>query len=184
MFLAMILLFSMPLCARASTDIDLSRLYSDLAESCRDPLVMFSSNPYDYIENNPAYEAIIRQGVKILPELEGYLAASGKSGLEEYLFAIAIEQITACNLKAYEDTKWESASTFLDAWVPFRKSVPSEIRKIEQSGLSQAEKRAKISKYGILSLPYATANAQTRSAGSDAMSAEDIEFLRTYIESD
>lgn len=42
------------------------------------PTVKFSSNPYDYIENNEAYDKLIQKGIGAVSEMLSYMETSGE----------------------------------------------------------------------------------------------------------
>lgn len=77
-----------------------------------DPLVGLSSNPYAYIEDNEAYDALKDMGVEKVPEMLDYLKNSKENGLKEYLIAIAIEDNLNTNLKETEDYDWQDGKSF------------------------------------------------------------------------
>ena len=77
-----------------------------------DPVLQASSNPNDYIKDNTAYDKLIQMGVKRVPEMLTYLENSDGSGLENYLTALAVEDIMECNLKETEYA-WEDSKDFV-----------------------------------------------------------------------
>lgn len=87
-----------------------------MVASCGEAERAFSSNPYDCAQGNPAYEAIVARGAEILPDLQAHLAAAEADGLEEYLLALAIEEIAGLDLKARPETAWATASEFWTIW--------------------------------------------------------------------
>lgn len=73
-----------------------SQCYALMQEN---PDLAISSNPYDFIRDgvNPYYNEIIAMGSDALPSLKKELKESPANGCEEYLFAIAIEEILNAN---------------------------------------------------------------------------------------
>ena len=53
----------------------------------------FSSNPYDYIKDNEAFENIVDLGKPALPKLKKLLKQCDEHGLIENIYTIAIDQI-------------------------------------------------------------------------------------------
>lgn len=68
---------------------ELEQSISDLAATP----VGSSSNPYDYIKDNKAFENIIDLGKPALPKLKKLLKQCDKHGLIENIYAIAIDKI-------------------------------------------------------------------------------------------
>ena len=63
-----------------------------------------SSNPYEYVKNNSYYDRLVSKGISILPILEKKINENQYGdGLLGYITAIAIEDITECNLKEDKD---------------------------------------------------------------------------------
>ena len=95
-----------------------------------DPVLQASSNPNDYIKDNTAYDKLIQMGVKRVPEMLTYLESSDGSGLENYLTALAVEDIMDCNLK---ETEWEDSKDFVTQFsdmVKDRKKIVNKLRKM------------------------------------------------------
>ncbi|MDR1042470.1 MAG: hypothetical protein LBL54_01030, partial [Clostridiales Family XIII bacterium] len=82
-------------------------------------LPLQSSNPYDYIADNEDFQRIIELGDSALPELERTLSDSPDNGLNEYIIAIAIQEISGTDVDSFNnrtDIKWENAKQFLEEW--------------------------------------------------------------------
>lgn len=120
----------------------------------RNPNLAFSSNPYDYIKNNEYYNNIVNMGIDALPILEEKLQNSNTNGLEDYIMAIAIEEITNCNLKNDSNTTWASAKEFDAKWESFVQAAPDEIDTVLNSSYSTETKKKELEKYGKLAIPY------------------------------
>ena len=69
----------------------------------------FSSNPYDYIQDSEYYDNVIELGVAALPELENMLKTSENNGLNEYIVAIAIEEISHADVNSILETRTDVA---------------------------------------------------------------------------
>jgi hypothetical protein len=139
-------------------------LNTKLMESINDnaksnPMLNFSSNPYDYIKNNSYYKKIIELGYDALPSLEENLKKSTSSGLLDYIKCAAIEQITNCNLKQFKDFKWDTASNFKTKWDEYFKEIPMRVNAILNSNKSNNEKINEITKLGAPAVPYVIENS-------------------------
>lgn len=74
-----------------------------------------SSNPYDYIDNE-YYENIVALGFDAVPVLEEMYQENELTGLSAYLSALAIQDITGCNLYEDHDLDWSTAEEFYELW--------------------------------------------------------------------
>ena len=74
-----------------------------------------SSNPYDYTKNE-YYENIIKLGIKAVPVLEEMYKDNQLSGVYAYISALAIEELTNCNLYEEYDLDWSTADEFYTLW--------------------------------------------------------------------
>ena len=72
-----------------------------------------SSNPYDYIDNNH-YRSIVALGSGAVSVLEDLYNSGKLTGLEAYISALAIEDITDCRLSTKYN--WSSAEEFYNLW--------------------------------------------------------------------
>lgn len=74
-----------------------------------------SSNPYDYI-NNEYYDNIVKLGKDAVPVLEDMFDNGKISCLEAYISALAIQDITECNLYEKYNLDWSTAEEFFELW--------------------------------------------------------------------
>lgn len=74
-----------------------------------------SSNPYDYIKNEN-YKNIIKLGKKAVPVLEEMYNSNKISGVYAYISALAVQDITGCNLYEEYDLDWSTAEEFYTLW--------------------------------------------------------------------
>lgn len=74
-----------------------------------------SSNPYDYIKNEN-YKNIIKLGKKAVPVLEEKYNSNKLSGVYAYISALAVQDITGCNLYEEYDLDWSTAEEFYTLW--------------------------------------------------------------------
>lgn len=148
-----------------------------------------SSNPYDYIENNKVYEAIIDNGTKMLPILEETLkteTAKGNQGLAQYLLAAAIEQISRADLHVVspeslpdsiykaEGKDWGSSAEFLEQWEDAKRISSSKIKNIINSNTTIDKKVEELKPFGLLVAPELD-NQKLRSSGQ-------VDDLKTFVE--
>lgn len=74
-----------------------------------------SSNPYDYIKNE-YYDNIVNLGDDAVSILE-YMYSNGElMGVDAYISALAIQDITKCNLYEKYDLDWQKAEEFYELW--------------------------------------------------------------------
>lgn len=162
----------------------------------------FSSNPYDYIQNSEYYDNVVKLGVAALPELENMLKTSENNGLNEYIIAIAIEEISHADVNAILENPdgcgWENAKEFSGEWAKIKAEANVRVEKIIQSNaLENKEKAALISDYGVLAVPvmeqYISNNKMERSGNdlkdeltqvmnSYGLSTEEVSIVSDYIE--
>lgn len=117
------------------------------------PLAM-SSNPYDYIKDNEEFDKIIALGMDALPELVQIQKDTNKyDNFERYLIAIAIEEISKTDLKAYDEFAWDQANVFSKKWAKFEMEATACVQTIVNDEKSNdSEKLSQLAKYGMLSL--------------------------------
>lgn len=74
-----------------------------------------SSNPFEYTQNE-YYNNIVNLGKEAVPALENMYKTGKLSGLNAYLSALLVQDITGCNI--YEEYKldWETAEDFYNLW--------------------------------------------------------------------
>lgn len=111
-----------------------------------------SSNPYDYVKNNEDFEAIIALGVAALPELKQLLDNSEQDGLMEYIYAIALEQISKVDMR--KDTDWSSGKEFLKTYTTYLKEIPDKVKMIANKPISDTEKIDQLKELGTPAIPY------------------------------
>lgn len=156
-----------------------------------DALLAASSNPYDSIKNNPAFDALVAEGVSALPEIEQQLNAATNDGLDQYILAIAVEQITQTDLKQQKQTHWQTGKGFAVQWDKFLKTVPAQVEAILQGERTRDEISEALAPFGLLAQPYLAdyvegqnlyPEAVLRYTDQPALSRQELEFLRGYIE--
>lgn len=74
-----------------------------------------SSNPYDYTKND-YYKNIVDLGANAVFVLEKMYNNGKLTGLNAYLSALAIQDITKCNLYDEYDLDWSTAEEFYTLW--------------------------------------------------------------------
>lgn len=76
---------------------------------------MTSSNPYDYTKNE-YYKNIVNLGEDAVPVLESMYHDGKLTGVNAYLSALAIEDITGCDLYKEYNLEWSTAEEFYSLW--------------------------------------------------------------------
>lgn len=74
-----------------------------------------SSNPYDCTKNE-YYNNIVNLGKDAVPVLEDMYNKGKLTGVPAYLSALAIQDITGCNLNEKYNLEWREAEEFYDFW--------------------------------------------------------------------
>lgn len=74
-----------------------------------------SSNPLDYTKNE-YYDNIVNLGSNAVPVLESMYENGKLTGLNAYLSALLIEDITKCNLQEKYNLSWATAEEFYTLW--------------------------------------------------------------------
>lgn len=123
-----------------------------------------SSNAYDYLDENRAFEEIVALGYDALPGLEEHLATTATAGLGDYLVCVAIETIMRCDLKRLEDYTWADSRVFAERWDRYLREVPSRVEEIIQCDLCARVQGSEIAKLGAAAVPYVVEYAETLDA--------------------
>jgi hypothetical protein len=115
-----------------------------------------SSNPYDYMVDNDYYKELVKKGPDVLPLLEDTITKSESNGLNEYLLAAAMEEISKVNLKKYEGKKygWETAKGFAQEWHTYLKNIPEKVKSIQSSSKSKQQKIDSLVEMGVPAVPF------------------------------
>jgi len=114
----------------------------------------YSSNPYDYIQNNQYYNNILSLGIEALPIIVDELKDSDESGLKEFILSLAIEDISGIKLSTIEG-EWKDSDEFLDKYEMFMRNVEDNVNVIITSKeASKNEKLERLKQYGIYAVPY------------------------------
>lgn len=113
-----------------------------------------SSNAYDYLDDNPAFDEIVAMGYDVLPGLQEHLATTTTAGLGDYLVCVAIETITRCDLKQFEIFAWADSRTFKEQWDRYLREVPSLVKDIIECDLCARVQGSEIAKLGAPAVPY------------------------------
>lgn len=112
--------------------------------------IALSSNPYDYIKDNSYYTSLVNKGVDVLPILESKLENDEYGeGLLGYITAIAIQDITDCDLKQEKEFEWATANEFKNAWGKFKEDVDDRVNAILSNKKKETEKKEELAKYGV-----------------------------------
>ena len=74
-----------------------------------------SSNPYDYTKNE-YYTNIVKLGIDAVPVLESMYKNNKLTGVNAYISALAIQDITECHIYQEYNLEWSTAKEFYDLW--------------------------------------------------------------------
>ncbi len=158
---------------------NLKSLMNGIDECIKDKSELsYSSNPYEYIEDNENYDNIVKLGVKVLPLLKDDLE-SGKAGLKEYIEACAIQDITGIDVSKLEG-EWSNAREFSQKYDILLNNVGGYINAVLNSeNTSALEKTKMIKDYGVLAVPYL--KEEGRSEDSDIIEEAIKQIEGEYI---
>lgn len=106
--------------------------------------IAYSSNPYDYIKNEP-YNNMVELGISALPTLYKMVLNSNEAGLKEYLIAVCAEEIVGVNLKG-DNYAWGDSKEWANVWKDY-------VRNIDETVKNRVDKGMPIDDLGILALP-------------------------------
>ncbi|MFB5266024.1 hypothetical protein ACE41H_04375 [Paenibacillus enshidis] len=152
-----VIIGSLSSCSKGQVDVD-ERVYSSInkiQQSINNPAsseISANSNPYDYVKNNEDFEAIIALGVAALPELKQLLDNSEQDGLIEYIYAIALEQISKVDMR--KETDWNTGKEFLKIYTAYLKEIPNKVKRIANEPISDTEKVDQLKALGTPAIPY------------------------------
>ncbi|CDA85059.1 putative uncharacterized protein [Clostridium sp. CAG:230] len=130
-----------------------------------DPVLQASSNPNDYIKDNTAYDKLIQMGVKRVPEMLTYLESSDGSGLENYLTALAVEDIMDCNLKETEYA-WEDSKDFVTQFSDMVKDRKKIVKNAMEKAKNVDEVEKVLQPYGLVATETALEMQNTDSSNN------------------
>ncbi len=140
---------------------------------------MYLSSPFALMEDNEDYEALVDLGIDAIAPLYTKLKNSNESGLMEYIYAMAIEDIMSQHFEyresfdpqkttsvqnsqedSYKNIEneidyWSNANEFKIAFSHFMEKLPSEYEKIKNNKeLSNESKATLIKELGLGVIPY------------------------------
>jgi len=120
------------------------------------PQKALESNPYVYVgPDNQYYRNIVNIRSPALQYLRNKIAESKNDGLEEYILAIAMEEIAKVNLKGENQSyHWSHAKGFVPVWDQHLKNIPKNVDSIVSSNIPNMEKFNKLNKLGTPAIPY------------------------------
>lgn len=113
-----------------------------------------SSNPYDNIKDSEEYENIVKLGYKAIPVLEKKIDESEGSGLIDYIYAAAIEEIAKVDLKEDDPAPWDTGDKLSEKWKVKLKSIPEDVEKIASSEQTNNDKIRSLTKLGLPAVPF------------------------------
>lgn len=146
--------FSVVNAASFQVDINMKGLSDGIRDAIKqNPELAYSSNPYDYIKDNPYYSNIVKLGTKALPVIEKKIKDSNKNGLQEYILAISAEEIAKVDLKG-SNFGWSNAKDWVSVWKNHLSDIPTNVNLIIESKEYTNIKIDKLIKLGTPAIPY------------------------------
>lgn len=110
---------------------------------------LLSSSPYAYIDND-YYKNIVSLGFDAVKVLQEKNENGEFSGLNSYIAAIAIQEITGCDLYSITGTDFENADEFYELWDKTMANMPEKLADIIGSeSMEVREKVKELKKYGM-----------------------------------
>ncbi len=76
---------------------------------------VMSSNPYDYTKNE-YYKNVVEIGPDAVPVLKEMFDNKEITGVLAYVSALAVQDITGCNLYKDHNLDWSTAEEFYELW--------------------------------------------------------------------
>lgn len=150
--------------AISSVDIVSSKIESKLNQMARNKeLVSYSSSPYTIVKNISEYDELVNLGIDAVEPLYKKISDSSESGLIEYIYAMAIEDIMSQNFeynliqKNSDDYNygWANSLEFKEAFSSYMKMIPDLYTEIKNNNeLTNEEKINSIKELGLGVVPY------------------------------
>lgn len=119
----------------------------------RNPELAASSNPYDYINENNNYNNIVQIGQEAIPVIEKNINSSKENGLQEYILAIAAEEIAKVDLRENR-YNWSNAKEWASVWNKYLKETDSLAEEILSSDQAIEFKIERLKKLGTPAIPF------------------------------
>jgi len=111
-----------------------------------------SSNLYDNVKSNEDFEVITDLGFAALPELIQLLDQSEQDGVKEYIYAVALEQISKVDMR--KRTDWNTGKEFLTIYTAYLKEIPNKVKSIVDETINDTEKVDQLKLLGTPAIPY------------------------------
>ncbi|MFD2117544.1 hypothetical protein ACFSTH_13035 [Paenibacillus yanchengensis] len=111
-----------------------------------------SIEPYDFVKNNEDYEAIIALGWTALPELKQLLEDAEQDSFIEYVYAVALEQLSKVDLM--KESVWKTGKEFLTRYTAYVQEIPEKVETIVAQFVSDQEKVEQLKALGVPAIPY------------------------------
>lgn len=149
-------LIGRPKNVRAQVDSSMQSIMSDINRIMDNQSeAALSSNPYDYIECSEAYQDILDIGIPALHALLSRMENNpDKGGLEQYIMAIIVEDISGVQLRDL-GFQWSTGAEWQKAFQEFRAELRQDYQKLTaEKSLSNSEIAARLNKYGLFAKPY------------------------------
>ncbi len=132
---------------------NMEELMDEIAQKmAENPEKAVSSNPYDYIDND-YFRNIVNLGPKALIHIGDMIKKSERSGLKEYILAIAAEKIAKVDLRR-ETYNWTNGKEWVREWEIHLRNIPDDIERIDSFPKSLEVKIKALIQLGVPAIPY------------------------------
>lgn len=154
---ATVIIVILTACANKTVDINeqIDLRVNKIQKSIDQPFLSeagYGPNIYDDIKSNEDFASIINLGFDALPVLIRLLDHSVQDGLEEYIYAVALEGISKVDMR--RSTDWNSGKEFLTIYTAHLKEIPNKVKNIVDEPISDKEKIDQLMLLGTPAIPY------------------------------
>ena len=114
-----------------------------------DTKTLLSSSPYAYIDNE-YYNNIVTLGFEAVPILQNKSENKEFSSLNSYISALAIQEITDCDLYEITGVDFETADEFYELWDETMQEIPQNLEAVaKNTEMTANDKKVEFERYGV-----------------------------------
>lgn len=153
---------------------------------------LLNSSPYAYIDN-PYYKNIVSLGFGAVEAMQEKNSNGEFSNLNSYIAAIAIQEITGCDLYGITGVDFETADEFYDLWNKAIADMPEMLSDIiGNRSITAGEKVEELKKYGVFgeAAAYAVSGSSAvreqflDGSVDDLLSDSEKQIIKNMVKSD
>lgn len=134
-------------------DKNMEELMDEITQKmAENPEKAYSSNPYDYIDND-YFRNIVNLGPKALIHIGNKIKKSERSGLKEYILALAAEKIAKVELRG-KTYNWVNGKEWVREWERHLRNIPDDIERIDSFPKPPDVKIKALIQLGVPAIPY------------------------------